>query len=141
MSCINDCSFQLHSDNETSKFTCQQVHDYCHAFTTWAVIESRIATCVNVSLVIAGTGALISYILMLVVFRYPCFNGATYIYHKSIVVMELVHMLVMAQVGSGLGASKAVSGDSRSTDPFRQVSKDYRRSTKPLIASWSISSC
>lgn len=95
MECTDNCSFEVY---EKTNFTCPQLVDYCSAYEHWVRLKWNIDTVINISLVIAGCGALISYILMMMVFRLPSFNGVSYIYHKAIVVMEIVHMFVMAQV-------------------------------------------
>src|SRR5687768_13633352 len=98
MNCNVGCQFQSAYYNLITNFTCSQLIDYCQAYENWTTLDKVINDLVGIILLFAGCGGFISYILMIIVLRSPDFNGASFIYHKAIVWMELLHMFVMAEV-------------------------------------------
>jgi hypothetical protein len=99
MPCSVSCDkYESHFDNGHTNFTCQELIGYCNDYTSWTKTENSIKTVVNLGLLVSGFVGIISYIIMCIVFALPYFKGASFIYHKSIAYMELVHMIIMFQV-------------------------------------------
>lgn len=67
-------------------------------YVDWAEKDAKVATIIYYSLIMAGLFGVISYILMSLTLRLPAFRGPSYLYHKSMAIMEILHMGVMVQV-------------------------------------------
>lgn len=98
MDCSTNCNFTSVLRHGSTNFTCQQLTSYCEKYTNWTTCELIISDSVYYSQIFAGFGGLICYVLMYLTFRLPTFEGPSYLYHKSMVILELVHMAVMLQV-------------------------------------------
>lgn len=98
MTCSVGCQFQHIYNDGVTNFTCEQLIEYCQYYEKSINLEKKIDNCISIILLLAGCGGFISYILMLIVFRSPDFNGPSFIYHKSIAWMELIHMFIMGTV-------------------------------------------
>lgn len=132
-----DCSFDLPFSDRTTNFTCDQLSTYWAAYASWTKTEQLIDTVINISLFLAGCSAFVSYVLMVIVFRSPYFNGASYIYHKATIVMEIVHMAVMAQVRSRFSYQSSHIWI-RYVFRFRLASNGCCSSIEPPILTYSI---
>lgn len=73
--CNVQCKYQEFYDAQKTNFTCEELVAYCLDYEKWTKTEHLIDTVIDVSLLMSGCGGFFSYILMVVVFRVPDFNG------------------------------------------------------------------
>lgn len=100
MSCDDECGFGIDWSRSSTNFTCSQVISYCQKYVKTYSLCDKLKSTVDYTHIIFGIIGFFSYIIMFLMYRTKSFSSVSFIYHRCMVYMEIVHMIVMIQVNN-----------------------------------------